>query len=522
MFCRSFCAAVSGIKAHVVNVEADIADGMPVFLLVGYLNSEVREAKERVRGAIKNAGFFVPPKRITINLSPADEKKEGTSYDLAIAMALLAAMGEVREDNLSDVLFAGELSLNGYINPVRGILPIIFSAKEHGFRYVIIPEGNRFEGSLVEGINVIGAGQLSEVIKLINDGEYNDDMFIKKYDWEKERSLTDPEKDFSDIEGQIMIKRAAKIAAAGAHNMLMMGPPGTGKSMIAERLPGILPVLTHDECIEVASIYSVYNKIADSGELMINRPFRSPHHSIPPGALIGGGITPKPGEISLAHKGILFLDELTEFNRATLEMLRVPLEEKKIVHSRNKVISEFPADFILIGAMNPCPCGYYPDRKKCLCSDIQIKRYLNKLSAPFLDRFDIVTQLQPVSIKNIIYKNTKKKNESSAEMREDVLRVVKIQEERFKNSDINRNSHMDNTDIKKWCEIDKETEEFLTDIYERFDYSIRGYFKVLKLARTIADLDGSDDIKCSHVKEAAAYRCIDRYFFRGGIGGAGR
>lgn len=515
MFCKCFCAAIRGVEAQIVQIEADVNDGLPVFQMVGYLNSEAKEAKERVRSAIKNIGWGFPPKRVTVNISPADFRKEGTAYDLGIAVALLSALGHGEYKGLDKIVFVGELSLDGHVNEVKGVLPIVLSAKEQGFRYCIVPEGNVGEGAIVDGVMTIGVSSLYQALCILEEGEF-DSHAAKTERWDEHYvSVTD--KDFSDVAGQSMVKRAAMIAVAGGHNMLMQGPPGAGKTMIAERIPGIMPMLTREESLEVMRINSICNTLKRCDGYMYERPFRAPHHSIPPTGLIGGGVNPRAGEISLAHKGVLFLDELTEFARGTAELLRIPLEQKKIVHTRNNSVVEYPCDFTLIAAMNPCPCGYYPDRLKCTCTPLQIKKYLSKLSYPLLDRIDIITQVHTVEYGSII-NISNHCEESSARIREKVERVLHIQEERFEGETIHRNADMSAKQVKKYCKVDSTAKKYLGEMYERLSLSARGYHKILKAARTIADFDEMKEIKLKHIEEAVMYRCTDRLsFFSGGL-----
>lgn len=515
MFCKCFCAAIRGVEAKIVQIEADVNDGLPVFQLVGYLNSEAREAKDRVRSAIKNIGWGFPPKRVTINISPADFRKEGTAYDLGIAVALLNALGHGNYKELDKIVFAGELSLDGHVNEVKGVLPTVLAAKERGFRYCIVPKGNVGEGAIVDGIMTIGVSSLYQTVSILEEGDLG--LHAAKTELWDEHYVTAADKDFSDVAGQSMVKRAAMIAVAGGHNMLMQGPPGAGKTMIAERIPGIMPSLTRHESLEVMRINSICNTLKKCNGYIYDRPFRAPHHSVPPTGLIGGGANPRAGEISMAHKGVLFLDELTEFARGTAELLRIPLEQKKIIHTRNNSIIEYPCDFTLIAAMNPCPCGYYPDRLKCTCTPLQIKKYLGKLSYPLLDRIDIITQVHTVEYGSII--NIKNRyGESSAQIKKRVESVLHIQEKRFKGENIYRNADMSAKQVKKYCKVDSATKEYLAQMYEKMSLSARGYHKILKVARTIADFECKENIGQKHIEEAVMYRCTDRLsFFSGGL-----
>lgn len=507
MFFKTFCAAVIGVEAKIVRIEADVNAGLPVFQMVGYLNSEVKEAKERVRSSIKNIGLSFPPKRITVNLSPADFRKEGTSYDLGVAVALLGAFGCLDFDASSECILVGELSLDGRINGVAGVLPIAMAARENGFRYCIVPKANIKEAAIVEGIKSIGVESLEEALNIIQEKSY-EARAVATEEWnDRNEHITD--KDFSDVSGQFMIKRAAMIAVAGNHNMLMQGASGAGKTMIAERIPGIMPSLTREESLEVIRINSICGVMDKAGGYIYDRPFRAPHHSISPTGLIGGGAVPKAGEISLAHKGVLFLDELTEFKRSTLELLRIPLENKKIIHTRNNGSVEFPCDFTLIAAMNPCPCGNYPNKLKCTCSPMQIKRYLGRLSTPLLDRIDIITQVKEVEY-SLITGVDQKDVETSYDMRKKIEKVVSIQHDRFKDENILYNSSMDGRMIKKYCVLDKESRQYIEKIYNDNSMSARGYYKVLKVARTIADFAGKERIDLEDIEEAVMYRCIDR------------
>jgi len=513
MFCKSFCAAIVGVEAKIIQIEADVNDGMPIFQLVGCLNSEVREAKERVRSAIKNIGWRFPPKRVTVNLSPADVRKEGTLYDVGIAVALLNSFEYFNFRNLDKILFAGELSLDGHINAVNGILPVVLAAKSNGFDFCVVPKGNINECIIVDGIHIIGVSSLSELITVL-ENEKPEIYACETLQWNDNNKSKKSDKDFSDVIGQTMIKRATMIAVAGGHNMLMQGPPGAGKTMIAERIPGIMPSLTKEESFEVAKIKSISNSIEKSDGFVYERPFRMPHHSIPPTGLIGGGSVPRTGEISLAHKGVLFLDELTEYQRDTIELLRIPLEKKKIIHTRNNMTVEFPCDFMLVAAMNPCPCGYFPDRIKCKCTPLQIKKYIGRISYPLLDRIDIIAQVRPVEFCNI---NSKKVEyeESSEYMRERINRVIDVQNERFKNDDISRNAMMTRDMINEFCSLDKKTRKYFEDVFEKAGFSARAYFKVLKIARTIADFDEKENIEMEHIREAVLYRSFERTIFDG-------
>lgn len=503
MFCKINSGAIYGLNPHSVSVEADVCNGLPDFAMVGLLSSEVREAKDRVKTAIKNSGFLVPPKRITINLSPADIRKEGASYDLPIAIAILVSIGIIPSENTNESLFLGELSLDGSIKDVNGVLSITMMAKDLGYKRIFVPMGNSKEGGIIRGIDVIGASSLSEVISLLNNPELimpeyvelNDALYIEE---------TGSKLDFSDICGQEVAKRATEIAVAGMHNILYIGAPGSGKSMIANRIPTILPSLTRDEMIEITKIYSALG-LLKSHHLMQCHPFRAPHHTITPQALVGGGRHPGPGEITLAHKGVLFLDELPEYSRRAIETLRQPMEDHKVIINRENASYEFPADFMFSAAMNPCICGNYPDKNKCNCTQYNINRYFNKVKGPLLDRIDICVQTVKIEINRL---QNNKVIESSKDVRERVERARKIQLERYKNSHICYNSRLGPQEIPQYCELGANELELLSKSFKRLDLSTRAYFNIIKVARTIADIDGNEKINKKHLLEAIAYRNI--------------
>lgn len=500
MYSKVLCGTLHGVEGRLIVVEADVSEGLPVFNMVGFLASEVKESSDRVRTAIKNSGYRLKPQRITINLSPADIRKEGSAFDLSISIALLSAFGYIPEESLKDVLILGELSLNGDIRPVKGVLSIVDFAAKEGIKNVILPYDNRKEGAVIPNINIFYAKKISEVVDhFMGVKELSKEPYVKM-NYEMKMNSYD---DFSDVKGQIITKRALEIAVTGMHNILMMGPPGSGKSMLAKRIPSIMPPLTYEESIEITKIYSS-NGLLDCEEGLINtRPFRMPHHSITASALIGGGRVPKPGEISLAHNGVLFMDEFLEYNRDTIEMMRQPMEDRKISITRLNGSYVFPCDFMLVAAMNPCPCGYYPDLKKCHCSEPEIKRYRNKISYPMLDRMDICINVQKIEYDDLY---SKCKEESSELIRRRVLKGIAIQKKRFKGMKIHFNSQIPDSRLEEFCKLMPEEEQLRKEIYNRYNLSARGLKKLLKLARTIADLDASDYIHSSHMLEALSYR----------------
>nr|WP_271716115.1 YifB family Mg chelatase-like AAA ATPase [Anaeromicropila herbilytica] len=509
MFSKAYSAAIHGIDGVIVNVEADVSDGLPTFEMVGFLSSEVREAKERVRISIKNSGFRLSPKRITINLSPADLKKEGTAFDLPIAVTILSAFGYITQSNLEHTLIIGELSLNGQINPVNGVLPIVHSAKEQGFYRCIVPIANVKEGAVVSDIDVIGVNTLEQVVQYLNNDKYIEPEYVD-IDSLFQNQMMQSANDFSDVTGQESTKRAILVAVSGMHNILMIGPPGSGKTMLSKRIPSIMPELSFDESMEISKVYSVAGLLDNNHALVLERPFRAPHHTITTSALAGGGKVPRPGEISLASRGVLFLDELPEFNKNTLEILRQPLEDKSITIARLNATYSYPTAFMLVAAMNPCNCGYYPDRKRCNCSINEVKRYLGKVSMPLMDRVDICSETYSVNYKDL---EKKENSVSSLELRKEVKRVREIQLERYKNEKFNFNSLLTPQLMNTYCGLERSEKKLLEDVFDKLNLTARAYHKILKVARTIADLDDSERIKRIHLSEAISYRSIDKKYW---------
>lgn len=502
MFFSTFSGTIGGIDGFLVQVEADVSDGLPEFSLVGYLASEVKEARERVRISLKNSGYRLPPKKITVNLSPADIRKEGTAFDLPIALAILVTLGYIPEDILKHTLIIGELSLDGHINKVNGVLPIVDMASRKGFVRCILPYENAKEGCMIHGIDVIGVHTLSQVVEYLNGKIYIEPEYVDM-DRLFQQTVQERDVDFSDIQGQYVARRGIEIAVAGMHHTLLMGTPGAGKTMIAKRIPTIMPELSLKESMEISKVYSVSGLLNQENSLILNRPFRSPHHSITSTAFIGGGRLGKPGEVSLASGGVLFLDELPEFPKNIIELLRQPLEDKYLYITRMRGNYRYPSNCMLVAAMNPCNCGYYPDRNRCHCSEQQVKKYLRKLSGPLLDRIDIVIGMNPVTYQEL---EGRERGESSHNIRNRIRRARDIQRDRYKAEKFFFNGELTPTLLQTYCKLGKKEEQLLEKAFHQFQLSARGYYRLIKVARTIADLQGEEYIHSTHIIEAISYR----------------
>ncbi len=508
MLIKIYGAAIHGVSAQIITIEVNVHTGVG-YHLVGLPDNAIKESSYRISAALKNSGFKIPGKKITINMAPADLRKEGSSYDMSIALGILAASDLIKAENISQYLIMGELSLDGGIQAIKGVLPIAIKAREEGFKGIILPKQNAREAAIVNNLEVYGIENIQQAIDF-----FNEDLPLEKFEIDTRKEFQDKIDhfpfDFDEVKGQETAKRAMEVAAAGGHNIILIGSPGSGKTMIAKRLPSILPPLSLKEALETTKIHSVAGKMGAETSLMTIRPFRSPHHTISDVALVGGGSYPQPGEISLAHNGVLFLDEMPEFKRTVLEVMRQPLEDRVVTISRAKFTIEYPASFMLVASMNPSPSGYFPDDPNNTSSALEMQRYMNKLSGPLLDRIDIHIEVSKVEYEQLA---EKRKGESSANIRKRVINARNLQTERYQDLEINYNAQMGPKEIEKYCELDQYSQLLIKAAMLKLNLSARAYDRILKVARTIADLENSENILGDHISEAIQYRSLDRDFW---------